>query len=80
MKEQIMQIIKRHNAVVYALNKCDLPVPANRLFPAMEIWDKLSSEGAAITDMARKHGIDVKCDMQSGEIIMACNIEIPGGH
>lgn len=68
MKEQLLKIIERHNAVVTILGQCDIPVPENKMFRAMEIWHKLACEGSDITHLARENGIDAKCNMQSGEI------------
>ena len=67
MQEQLQEIIERHNAVVEALEKCDIPV-GDKIFPAMTIWHKLACEGSSITHLARENGIDAKCDMQTGRI------------
>ncbi len=80
MKNQLMQIIEGHNAVVETLGKCDIPVPEGKMFRAMEIWHKLACEGADITRMARKYGIDAKCNMQSGEITVLGDIEVPDAY
>jgi len=80
MKEQLMQIIKRHNATVEILGKCDIPVSEGKVLRAMEIWHRLACEGADITDMARKYGIDAKCDMQSGEITVLGDIPVPDAY
>ncbi len=80
MKEQLMQIIKRHNATVEILGKCDIPVPKGKTLLAMEIWHRLACEGADITDMARKYGIDAKCNMQSGEITVLGDIPVPAAY
>ena len=71
MKEQLLKLIDRHNAVVDALSACDIPVPEGKLFLAMGIWHKLACEGSDITHMARALGIDAKCNMQTGEIMVA---------
>ena len=68
MKEQLLTLINRHNAVVTALEDCQLPVPEGKLFMVMTIWHKLACEGADITHLARENGIDAKCDMQAGRI------------
>ncbi len=68
MKQQLLKLIDRHNAVVDALAASDLPVPKGKLFMAMGIWYKLACEGADITQLARKNGVDAKCDMQAGRI------------
>lgn len=68
MKEKLLALIARHNAVVETLSGCDLPVPEGKLFRAMEIWHKLACEGFDITHMAREAGIDAKCNMQTGAI------------
>lgn len=68
MKEQILKIIDSHNEVITILSKCDIPVPGEKVFRAMEIWHKLACEGANITHLARENGINAKCDMQAGWI------------
>jgi len=68
MKEQLMQLIKSHNAVVEILSKCDIPVPEGKLFRGMEVWHKIACEGAEIAHAARSIGIDAVADMQSGVI------------
>jgi hypothetical protein len=70
MKEQLLKLIDRHNAVVDALFACDIPVPEGKLFLAMGIWHKLACEGSDITHLARENGIDAKCDMQAGRIFV----------
>lgn len=75
MKEKLLALIERHNAVVDALSRCDLPVPENKVFRAMEIWHKLACEGSDITHMAREAGIDAKCDMQAGRITVYGDIQ-----
>ena len=71
MKKKLLALIERHNAVVDALSGCDLPVPEGKVFRAMEVWHKLACEGADITRLAREHGIDAKCNMQTGQIIIS---------
>ena len=73
MKKKLLALIDRHNAVVDALSECDLPVPEGKVFRAMEIWHKLACEGYDITHMARENGIDAKCNMQTGRIIVYGN-------
>ncbi|WP_204791348.1 hypothetical protein [Oscillibacter sp. CU971] len=68
MKEQLLTLIDSHNAVVKALEDSQLPVPEGKMFSAMTIWHKLACEGQDITILARKNGIDAKCDMQAGRI------------
>lgn len=68
MKEQLLTLINSHNAVVKALEDSQIPVPEEKLFLAMGIWHKLACEGMNITQLARKSGIDAKCNMQSGRI------------
>ena len=68
--EMIMKIIHSHNAVVKALEDSQLPVPEGKMFSAMTIWHKLACEGADITHIAREYGIDAKCNMQTGMIIV----------
>lgn len=68
MKEQLLTLISSHNAVVKAMEDSQLPVPEKSLFSAMTIWHKLACEGLDITQLARKNGIDAKCDMQAGRI------------
>ncbi len=80
MKEQLRQLIDRHNAVVAAMKTSELPVPEGKVLRAMEIWHRLACEGADITDMARKYGIDAKCDMRSGEITVLGNIPVPDAY
>ena len=70
MKEQLLKLIDRHNAVVDALSACDIPVPEGKLFLAMGIWHKLACEGSDITHLARENGIDAKCAMQAGRIFV----------
>lgn len=70
LKEHLMTMINSHNAVVKALEDSGLPVPEDKLFLAMTIWDKLACEGHNITILAREIGIDAKCNMQTGLIIV----------
>lgn len=70
MKEQLLTLINSHNAVAKALEDSRLPVPEGKMFAAMGIWHKLACEGADITRIAREHGIDAKCNMQTGQIII----------
>lgn len=70
MKEQLLTLINSHNAVVKALEDSQLPVPESKMFMAMGIWHKLACEGSDITHMARENGIDAKCNMQTGRIIV----------
>lgn len=76
MKEQLMTLINRHNAVVKALEDSELPVPEGKMFSAMTIWHKLACEGQDITILARENGIDAKCDMQTGRIIVYGNLDV----
>ena len=71
MNEQIMKIVNDHNEAVAALNRCDTKVSEGKVFRAMEVWHKLACEGADITRLAREHGIDAKCNMQTGQIIIS---------
>ena len=68
--EAILKIIRSHNDVVTALEDSRLPVPESKMFMAMGIWHKLACEGSDITHMARDNGIDAKCNMQTGRIIV----------
>lgn len=68
--DSILKIIRSHNDVVTALEDSQLPVPEGKMFVAMGIWHKLACEGADITHMARENGIDAKCNMQTGWIIV----------
>lgn len=70
MKEQLLTLINSHNAVVKALEDSQLPVPEGKMFVAMGIWHKLACEGADITHITRENGIDAKCNMQTGRIIV----------
>ena len=76
MNEQLMQIIKSHNAIVKTADGLDIPVPEGEMFKVMELWHKLACEGADITHMAREAGIGAKCDMQTGKIIIVKGAEI----
>lgn len=68
--ETIMKIIRSHNAVVKALEDSQLPVPEGKMFSAMTIWHKLACEGQDITILARENGVDAKCNMQTGQILI----------
>lgn len=70
MKEQVLTLINSHNAVVKALEDSQLPVPEGKMFMVMGIWHNLACEGLDITHMARENGIDAKCNMQTGRIIV----------
>ena len=54
MKEKLLALIERHNAVVDALSGCDLPVPEGKVFRAMEIWHKLAAERLSTPGMTSK--------------------------
>ena len=79
LKEHLMALISSHNAVVKALKDSDLPVPEGKMFSAMTIWHKLACEGQDITILAREIGIDAKCDMQAGRIIVYGDLDTAKG-
>jgi len=74
MKDQLLTLIGKHNAIVNTLIDTNLPVPKGKIFAAIDIWHKLACEGAYITHMARENGIDAKCNMQSGQITVYGNL------
>ena len=79
MKDQLLTLINSHNAVVKALKDSDLPVPEGKMFSAMTIWHKLACEGQDITILAREIGIDAKCAMQAGRIIVYGDLDTAKG-
>ena len=74
MKEQLLALIDRHNAVVSTLEQVSAKVKVDGwLFKGMELWHNFGFEGSDITHMARENGIDAKCNMQTGRIIVYGN-------
>ena len=64
----LLEIMEAHNAVVDALGKCQIKIPADFALQGMVIWHKLACEGAAICCEMRRAGMNATCDMQSGRI------------
>lgn len=74
MKEQLLALIDRHNVVVSTLEQVSAKVKVDGwLFKGMELWHNLACEGSDITHIARENGIDAKCNMQTGRIIVYGN-------
>ena len=71
MKQFFIEAIKKHNAVITALEsrtgKIDMSTPT-QLFEEMEVANKLSSLALHLVHEARKYGIDCVACMQSGRI------------
>lgn len=68
MKEQILEIIEKHNKVITTIESLDIEVSLADLLKLQSVSSALSGEGLAITHFARENGINAKCNMQSGLI------------
>lgn len=64
-KELLLSIIRAHNAMIETIQNADMKC---NLFRGMEVWHKIACEGADITHLARKLGIEAKVNMQTGVI------------
>ena len=69
-REAMINIINRQNEMVKFISTLnDEKIPAEALLRLMPLSCKMADLGLAITHEAREMGIDVKCCMQSGEIV-----------
>lgn len=69
-RDTMEDIISKHNAVVTFIGGLDdVKIPMEALLRLMPLADRMSALGLALTQEARAMGLDVKCNMQSGEII-----------
>ena len=68
MKEQIMNIIKKHNQVATYFDGDTTKIDMTMFFKLAGLSNKIASEGLEITRLARENGINAKCNMQSGYI------------
>lgn len=68
MKEQILEIINKHNKVIETIEGLNIEVSLADLLKFQSVSSAISGEGLAITHYARENGIDAKCNMQSGLI------------
>jgi hypothetical protein len=67
----MMDIINKHNDMVHFIDTLeDVKIPADALLRLMPLASKMATLGLAVTHEAREMGIDAKCNMQSGEIIV----------
>lgn len=65
MEEKLRVIIAAHNRMIETINAAKMTC---NLFRGMEVWHKITCEGAAITTAARSVGINAKEDMMTGKI------------
>jgi len=63
-------LIDRHNAVVKAIENCDVKISAADLLKMMKISLAISNEAAEIVSQARAAGLNAKYNAQSGEILL----------
>lgn len=68
MKEQILEVISKHNKAIETIDSLDIKVSLADLMKLQALSCANSSTGLAITHLARENGIDAKCNMQSGYI------------
>lgn len=65
----INELITRHNNTVKAFKECKVKPTTETFFPLMQVSTCIAFEGQTIVEIARSVGINVKCNMQGGEII-----------
>ena len=68
MKEQILEIIKRHNAVATYFDGDTTQIDMGLWFKLAGLSNRIAGEGLEITKLARANGIYARCNMQSGYI------------
>ena len=68
MKEQILEIIRRHNQIATYFDGDTTQIDMSMFFKLAGLSNKIAGEGLEITRLARENGIDAKCNMQSGYI------------
>lgn len=68
MKDQIVEIIKRHNKVATYFEGYETKIDMGMFFKLAGLSNCISSEALEIVKLARENGIDAKCNMQSGFI------------
>lgn len=70
-KETMLDIIGKHNESVDFINTLDdVKIPMDALMRLMPLSCKHANLGLALTHEARSMGIDAKCCMQSGKIMV----------